>query len=53
MLVEIALQAYETSFPGEHSNPWQVSAALMVVLTLCLVVYVHEYMVIYVEIDKI
>ena len=53
LLVAMALQVHKTSFPGEHSNPWQVGAALMVVLTLYLVVYVQEYMAIYVKIDKI
>ena len=53
LLVAMALQVHKTSFPGEHSNPWQVGAALMVVLILYLVVYVQEYMAIYVKIDKI
>ena len=53
LLVVMALQVYCISFPDEHSNPWQVTAALMVVVTLYLCVYVQEYMVMYVKIDKI
>ena len=53
LLLAMALQFYNISFPIEHSNPWQLNAALMVVVTLYLCVYVQEYMAMYVKIDKI
>ena len=53
LLVAMALQVHKMSFPDEFSHPWQVTASLIVVVSLYLCVYVQEYMAIYVKIDKI
>ena len=53
LIVAMALQVYNISSPDEHSHPWQMSAALIVVVSLYLCVYVQEYFDLYVNLDKI
>ena len=53
LFVAMAMQVYNVCFPSEYSHPWQVTAGLIVVVSLYLCGYVQEYMALYVQIDKI